>query len=201
MTGRLGVLGGTFDPVHFGHLFAAEEAADRLGLYRVLFVPTREPPHKQAEPVATAEQRLAMVRLAVDGNPLFEVCTLELERAGPSYTVDTLGALGRLYPRDELHFIVGMDSLRDMPLWYQPRGVASLARIVAVARGGEGPVDLREVEALVPEVRGRVSVIERPALEISGTELRRRIAEGHPVRYLVPDSVIAYIEEQGLYRI
>lgn len=197
---RLGVCGGTFDPIHMGHLFIAEEAGSRLELDRVLFVPAREPPHRQEAPEASAAHRLAMVRLGVAGNPRFEVSLLEVERQGPSYTVDTLKVLRKAEPGSELFFIVGMDSLADLAKWHDPAGILGLARLVAVARGGHEEWDRRDLEAAVPEARGRVIVLPSPQLEISATDLRRRIADGRSCRYLAPDAVLAYIEQHGLYR-
>lgn len=197
---RLGILGGTFDPIHYGHLVAAQEAASALRLDRVLFIPTREPPHKRGEPVLAVEHRLEIVRRGISGNPRFELSTIEIERPGPSYTVDTLRELRRLYPDGELHFIVGMDLLADLPTWHNPGGIVQLAVIVAVTRRGWEAVDLGWLEAAVPEAAGRVQVLPIPGLDISSTEVRERIAAGRPIRYLVPDGVIGYIQEQGLYR-
>lgn len=197
---RLGILGGTFDPIHYGHLVAAQEAASALRLDRVLFIPTREPPHKRGEPVLAVEHRLEIVRRGISGNPRFELSTIEIERPGPSYTVDTLRELRRLYPDGELHFIVGMDLLADLPTWHNPGGIVQLAVIVAVTRRRWEAVDLGWLEAAVPEAAGRVQVLPIPGLDISSTEVRERIAAGRPIRYLVPDGVIGYIQEQGLYR-
>lgn len=197
---RLGVFGGTFDPIHVGHLFIAEEARTRLDLDQVLFIPTGEPPHRADEPEASAPDRLAMVRLAITGNPRFEASALEVEREGPSYTVDTLRVLKEQRPGVELFFIVGMDSLSDLPKWHDPAGIVELACLVAVERGGHEEADTRAIEAAIPAAKGRVVVLRSPELEISATELRLRIAQGRSIRYLVPDPVIAYIEAHGLYR-
>lgn len=200
MTARLGVFGGTFDPIHLGHLVAAHEAAMALGLERVLFVPTRRNPLKREDLGVTDHDRMEMVRLAIADNPLFELCSIEMDRPAPSYTVDTIEALRDLYPDSELYFVVGLEAFGDLPRWHRPGALVSLATIVAVPRGGAPPVDLAEVEALVPEARGRVCILSSPALEISASALRRRLALGESVRYLVPDAVLAYIGEHGLYR-
>lgn len=199
VTRRIGLMGGTFDPIHDGHLVAAQETASVLGLEKVLFLPTGAPPHKQNEPVTDARHRLAMVRLAIQGNPTFELSTIELERPGPSYTVDTLRQIGERYPGVELYFIVGMDSLAELPTWRDPHRLFDLARVVAVLRAGWTPVDLGWIESRLPAARGRVQVVQIPGLDISSTNLRERVAAGRPIRYLVPSAVMAYIEEHGLY--
>ena len=197
---RLGIMGGTFDPIHHGHLVAAQEVATALDFPRVVFIPTRQPPHKREEPAASPGHRLAMVRLATAGNPLFEVSTLEVDRPGPSYTVDTLRRLTSVYADAELHFIVGMDSLADLPLWHDPGGILRLAKLVAVHRPGWSAVNLGDLVARVPEAAGRVCIVEIPELDISSTDIRERVAGGRPIRYLVPDAVAAYVAEHELYR-
>ena len=200
MTMRVGVFGGTFDPIHDGHLVAANESAWILGLDRVLFLPAGNPPHKQGETVTTAEDRVAMVRLALADNPRFELCTLELERTGPSYTVDTLRELHRREPGIEPYFIVGMDSLADLPSWHDPGGILKLAHLVAVHRAGWDIIDVNDLNKRVPGAMGRVTILRIPGLDIASSDLRDRIAAGRPVRYLIPDPVIAYIEERHLFR-
>jgi len=197
---RVGVMGGTFDPIHHGHLVAAQEAASALALDRVIFIPVWQPPHKPEEPSASPADRLCMVRLAVEANPQFEVSTIEIDSPGPSYTVDTLRRLLERDPDLDLHFIVGMDSLSELPRWRDPAEILRLARIVALHRPRWEIVDLDELARLLPESAGRVSVVPMPELDISSTELRERAREGHPIRYLVPDPVAAYIEEHQLYR-
>ncbi len=197
---RLGVMGGTFDPIHYGHLVAAQEAATTLDLDRVLFIPVWQPPHKADEPSASPEDRLCMVRLAVADNTHFEVSTIEIERAGLSYTVDTLQGLADTYQGAVLYFIVGMDSLADLPKWHDPARILRLARIAALHRPGWATVDLAALAHELPESNGRVDLVEMPELDISSTELRERIRGGRPVRYLVPDTVAAYLAERDLYR-
>ena len=196
---RLGVMGGTFDPIHYGHLVAAQEAAAALHLPRVLFIPAWQPPHKIDEPSASPEHRLCMVRLAVEANPLFEVSQIEIDRPGRSYTVDTLRGLAGTFSGAELHFIVGMDSLTELPRWHDPAGILELARIVALYRPGWETVDLAELERVLPTARGRVTVVPMPELDISATELRERVRANRPIRYLVPDAVASYIEKHRLY--
>lgn len=198
---RLGVFGGSFDPIHIGHLFIAEEAAAAVRLERVLFLPTGPAHHLRAGALgATAEHRAAMVRLAVEGNPLFEISLVELERSDPAFTVDTLGELHTRRPAADLYFIVGSDALGELPRWRDPEGILRLAHIVAVERGGRPPVDLSELERVMPAAAGRVTLLEAPGLEVSATSIRARIAAGRSIRYLVPDSVREYIDTHGLYR-
>ena len=198
MTRRIGLMGGTFDPIHIAHLVAAEEAAWARHLDEVLFIPARQPPHKRGEPVTEAHHRLAMTREAVAGNPLFSLSTIEMDREGPSFTVDTLRELHT--PGVDLSFIVGMDSLRDLPTWHDPAGILGLAEIVAVYRGGIDTVDLSQLAAALPAVKRRVHVVPIPALDVSSTDIRARVAAGQPIRYLVPNAVVEYIEKNGLYR-
>jgi nicotinate-nucleotide adenylyltransferase len=198
VTEHIGVMGGTFDPIHDGHLVAAEEAAWALDLDRVLFIPTHLPPHKQ-EPGTPVEHRVAMVKAAIADNPVFELSTIEVERGGRSYTVDTLEQLHSIYPGAQFHLIVGMDSLRDLPEWHDPAGILDLARITAVHRAGWEIMDLDDLTATVPAAAGRVMILPIPGLDISSTDLRARIAAGRPIRYLMPDPVIAYITVNNLY--
>lgn len=195
---RIGVLGGTFDPIHYGHLAIAEEARAALGLDRVLLVPAAQQPFKLGSTVTPAGQRLEMVRLACLGNPAFEASPVELERPGPSYTATTLEEL-RARLGGELFFIIGGDAVRDMPRWRRAADLPVLAQIVIVQR----PFVTLDVERLVnelPPLRGRYTLLDGPSIEISSTELRARVATGRPIRYLVPDPVATYIAEHHLYR-
>jgi nicotinate-nucleotide adenylyltransferase len=199
MTSRIGILGGTFDPIHYGHLAIAEEARVALRLERVLFVPAARQPLKRGTHAATPEQRLEMVQLACAPNDNFEVSPIEIRRPGPSYTLTTLELLRAVEP-GELHFILGADALADLPRWYGAERVVELARVVAVGRPGFKP-DRAALGAALPRLPERLTVLEGPALDISSTTLRGRIAGGQPIRYQVPDAVAAYIDEQGLYRL
>jgi nicotinate-nucleotide adenylyltransferase len=197
---RLGVFGGTFDPIHHGHLFIAQEAADRLDIDRVLFVPTGPAHHlRRVAPGASPHDRAAMVQLAIEDNPTFALSTVEVDRSDPSFTVDTLRTISARWPEHQLYFICGMDSLDELPGWHDPTGILQLAELVAVERGGRSDVDLRAIEAAVPAARGRVSTLASPGLEISASDVRERLATGRSVRYLVPDPVIGYIASHGLY--
>lgn len=198
---RVGVLGGTFDPVHLGHLILAEEARVGLGLARLLILPAAQPWRKADRAVTAAVHRLAMLRLALADDPYFDVSTLEIDRGGPTYTVETLAALrAELGPADELYFILGEDALLDLPRWRDPAGIVRLARLAVAARGGALSVDLDALEQQVPGIRARVDVVPMPQIGISSTEIRRRVREGGSIRFLVPPAVAAYIAKQGLYR-
>ena len=196
---KLGVLGGTFDPVHLAHLVLAERAYEQLGLDRVQWLPAGDPWRKADRAVSPAEHRLAMVRLAIRGNPAFQVCSLELERKGPTYSVDTLAELGKKNPGSELMFLLGWDALEDLPNWHEPERLMQLARLAVASRSGERLAP-DALDRLLPGLAARVVWIEMPRLDISGTELRRLVAAGDSLRYLVPERVEAYIREQGLYR-
>jgi nicotinate-nucleotide adenylyltransferase len=198
---RLGVLGGTFDPPHVGHLILAEEARSRLDLAKVLFVPAGDPWRKTDRQVTPAEHRLAMVRLMLASDPAFEVSTVEVERAGPSYTVDTLEALHEQHgPGLELYFILGEDALRDLPRWKEPARIVSLARLAVAHRpAAEGWSDA-DLEAVVPGLSERVVPLFMSTVDISSTTLRERARAGLSLRHLVPLGVEEYIRRHGLYR-
>ena len=198
---RVGVFGGTFDPVHLGHLILAEEARCGLALDRLLLVPAAQPWRKSDRAVTPARHRLAMLRLAVADDPYFDVSTVEVERGGPTFTVETLAALRtELGPAVDLVFILGEDALLDMPHWHDPEGILRLARLGVAARGGGPATDLTDLERRLPGVSSRVTVVPMPQVEISSTEVRRRVREGGSIRYLVPPPVQAYIAEHELYR-
>lgn len=198
---RIGVLGGTFDPIHYGHLAIAEEAGWALQLDRIYVVPTARQPLKQHEHSATPPQRMEMVRCACAGNPLLLPSEIELRRPPPSYTVDTLEELrAEIGPHAELWFILGADALADFPRWQAAERILALAHLAAVARPG-ATFDPARLEAALPGLSARTTLLEGPALEISSSGLRQRIAAGRPVRYQMPDRVCDYIAAQGLYRV
>lgn len=198
---RLGILGGTFDPIHFGHLLAAEEARVALHLDRVLFAPAGDPPHKQGHPILPGAYRQAMVRLAIADNPAFEVSSVDMDRPGPHYTVDTIHLLRQEWgtDADETFFIMGADSLADLLTWHQPAQFIELCRLAVVARPGYRP-DLAEMETALPGISRRLDCVEIPVLGISSSDLQRRVREGRSIRYQVPAAVARYIAEHGLYR-
>jgi len=201
---RIGIFGGSFNPIHTAHLILAEHAREEAGLERVLFLPAKQPPHKPSTPLASAEDRLRMVQLATEGNPAFEASALELERSGPSYTLLTVRQLReQAGPNVCLHLIVGADSIADMPNWWRARELVEQVELIGLPRPH---VDLETVglldEAFGPEAarRLRSSLIRAPLIELSATEVRRRVREGRSVRYLVPAAVRDYILRHGLYR-
>ena len=199
---RRALLGGTFDPVHSGHLILAQEVLWRLGLDEVWFVPTGLPWMKRGEPLTAKEHRRVMVELAIEGNARFHLCTVELDRPGETYTVDTLEELRSGAMRDgDLLFVMGVDTLHTLHRWKEPKRILELTRVVVALRPGHGEVDLRQLEKIDPTAAERVMTVRMPLIEITGTELRRRAAAGEPIRYLVPDSVADYIETNGLYRV
>jgi nicotinate-nucleotide adenylyltransferase len=195
---NIGVLGGTFDPIHIGHLIVAEEARIKLGLAKVLFVPAGQPWLKQDRGITPAVHRVEMVRRAIADNPYFKLSTLEVDRPGSSYTVDTLGVLqDQLGSGASLFFIVGRDTLAELPLWKEPRKVIQLCRLVVPPRLGSR--DLRHLEEAIPGLLERVIQLDMPVIGISSSEIRQRITRGLSVRYLVPPGVERYVTEQGIY--
>jgi nicotinate-nucleotide adenylyltransferase len=194
------VIGGTFDPIHLGHLIVAQETCARLDLCRVVFVPAGQPPHKMACAITPAEQRIEMVQLAIAGDDRFGLSRVDVDRAGPCYTVDTIGLLQQAWDGEaEIYFAIGSDSLADLPAWYQPQRLLDLCTIVAVERPGYPP-DLDRLERLLPGAASRIAFLRAPTLDISATEIRERVQSGRPIRYLVPDSVVQYIHAHRLYR-
>lgn len=194
---RLGLLGGTFDPPHYGHLVAAQEVAWRLGLDRVLFLPAHQNPLKRDAPSSSAEDRCEMVRLAIADNPELELSRVDLDRPPPSYTVDLLTILHSA--ATELYFIVGADILPELPRWRAPEEILRLARVAVVNRPGAREPDLAPLERLQPGASTRVDVVPIPGVDIAARDLRERIRRGQPIRYLTPPAVERYIREHGLY--
>ncbi len=207
---RLGIFGGTFDPVHYGHLLLAESCREQLRLDEVWFLPAAVPPHKQERALAPATDRVEMLELAVGGHDAFRVNTYEIERGGISYTVDTLAHFHELDPGRELFFLMGADSLRDLVTWREPARICQLAVPVVVRRalGPEAAGDVNEIsfESLAPLVAAaRLEVIrgcrvEMPRVDLSSSDLRQRVAERRSIRYQMPRAVEKYIEAHGLYR-
>lgn len=199
---RLGVFGGTFDPIHLGHLILAEHCREACQLDRVLFVPAGQPPHKSAPQITSGKLRREMVELAIAGHPQFAVSSVDLDRVGPSYSVQTLEELARQHPGAELFFLVGADSLADLPNWHQPSRLVQLATVVTVTRPGVPLPELALVRSILDaEVVERLerNVVESPLVGISSSLIRARIAAGQSVRYLVPRAVECFIETHGLY--
>ncbi len=197
---KIGVLGGTFDPIHNGHLIVAEEVRARLNLAEVLFVPAGLPWLRMDSPISAAEHRIQMVRLAIGNKPYFKLSTIEVERAGPSYTVDTIAELkGRLGAGDELFFILGWDSLAELPKWREPERLIKMCYLLAVPRPGYLQPDIKSLEATIPGLAQRVILLDIPEVDISGSVIRQWVAQGLSIGHLVPELVDRYIREQGLY--
>lgn len=200
---RLGIFGGTFDPVHYAHLLLAEQCREQCGLDRVVFVPSAVPPHKLGQTLTPGSVRVEMLRLAIGGHDKFAVSTLEVDRGGVNYTVDTLGSFREKEPEAELYFLLGADMLHDLPNWRQAERVCELATIVAVRRAGSPEPDFACLAKLVSQERiehFRRHEVQMPAMGLSGTEIRRRVRSGLSIRYMTPRAVEKYIETHGLYR-
>jgi nicotinate-nucleotide adenylyltransferase len=198
---RVGILGGTFDPVHIGHLLLAEETRLALKLDRVVFIPTGQPWRKADRRVTAAADRLAMVELAIAGNPAFSVSRIEIERQGPTYTVETLERLRQDWGTQiRLWFILGSDALQDLPNWREAPRIVAQARLAVAARESLSPADLARLVQRVPVLPGRVDFVSLPRVEVSSSELRRRLASGRPARYWLPERVEQYVRDHGLYR-
>lgn len=201
---RIGVFGGSFDPVHLGHLIVAEQCREQAKLDRVLFVPAARPPHKPDRVLAPFHHRADMLSLAISGNQAFAVDELEKDRPGPSYTVDTLAELKRQHPDAELHLIIGSDTLNDLHLWRDPKGIVSLATLLVVGRPDSAAVSaeqFRQSIGLESSEPPRLQMIRSPLLEIASRDIRLRLGEKRSVRYLISRAVEAYIEDKGLYQV
>ena len=197
---RIGLLGGTFNPPHLGHLVCAEEARAALALDQVLLLPVHTPPHKEMQADPGPEVRLELCRLAVGEAPGIDVSAHEIERGGRSYTVDTLRALHDARPEDELIFIAGGDMARSLPSWREPERILSLATFAVAERAGAGRRDIAEQLRSLTGGEAEVQFFAMPRIDVSSSDLRRRVADGRPIRYLVPDAVADEIEARGLYR-
>lgn len=202
---RIGVMGGIFDPIHNGHLVTAEEAWKQFGLDQVLFVPSGRPPHKEERHNLDAEDRYLMTVIATATHPYFKVSRMEIDRSGPSYTIDTVRELHSVYGKNtQILFITGADAILEILTWKEPEKVLRECIFIAATRPG---YDLKKLEEALPEAEKerhasdpRVLVMEIPALAISSTDIRRRVKEGRPIRYLVPEGVSEFIEKNGFYR-
>ena len=199
---NIGVLGGTFDPVHSGHLVVAEEARLRFCLDKVLFVPAGKPWLKINREITPAVHRVEMVKLAIAGNAGFELSTIEIDRPGPSYSVDTVAALQqKLGAGARIFFLIGWDTLAELPQWQQPSRLIQLCKLVAVTRPGLSRPDLKSLETSVPGITQSVVWLDMPPLDISSSDIRDRVAQGLSIHGLVPEDVESYIAEKKLYRI
>ena len=198
MTRRVGLLGGTFNPPHIGHLVCASQALAQLGLDRIFFVPVHEPPHKGIEVDPGVAHRVELCRLAVEGDDRLDVSLVDADVPGPSYTVDTLRRLNEWSPGDQLTFVVGGDMALSLPSWREPEAILELADVAVAEREGIRRIDIIDRLAGLPA--DRVRFFDMPRLDVSSSLVRRYVATGRPIRHLVPDAVERYIADTGLYR-
>lgn len=200
---KIGVFGGTFDPIHLGHLIIAEQCREQANLDQVRFVPSARPPHKSEKEISAFERRSDMLQLAIAGHPAFRVDELEKDRPGPSFTADTLAELHRSYPGAELYLMIGSDCLPDLPGWHDPVRIVKQASILVTARPGWdvwSPEQLRTAIKLPDDVPLHMQVLSIPLIDIASRDLRRRVSEGRSIRYFVPSAVTAYVADKGMYR-
>lgn len=201
--GKTGILGGTFNPVHLGHLLLAQSAFETYDLDRVCFVPCRLPPHKEHAPLVSAEHRAAMIEMAIEGDIRFEMSRVELEREGPSYTIDTISWFREQYPDNELCFIIGADTLPELYMWRDIDKLLELCRFVSFERPGRSDVRLKPDDLNLPDPwpeKLLADYSKGAKIDVSSSDLRYRIAEGFSIRYLVPEAVEMYIAEHSLYQ-
>ncbi len=200
---RIGVMGGTFDPIHYGHLVTAEESRVQFELSHVMFVPNRYPPHKELDGVTAPEHRYHMTLLATATNPSFAVSRIEIDRPGASYSIDTIRELRKVHQAEDLFYITGADAILQVVrgAWERSAELLRLCQFIAASRPGF-PIDMHDLQKfnVTGDQLDNIHVIEIPALAISSTDIRRRVATGRPIRYLVPEPVETYILKQGLYR-
>jgi nicotinate-nucleotide adenylyltransferase len=199
---RIGVFGGTFDPVHLGHLVLAENCREQGRLDQVWFIPAPAPPHKLDRPVTSFERRVEMLQLALAGNPAFQINEVEKDRSGPSYTVDTLAELHHRHPGNEFFLLIGSDTLADLPAWREPARILEMAGLLIWLRPMHPPLSAEELRAalgLPSDAPVKMQVVEGPLIDISSSDLRRRAAAGRTLRYLVPRAVEVYIQAHRLY--
>ena len=197
----LGLFGGTFDPPHIGHLILSAETHAQLGLDRLLWVVTPDPPHKQGQPITPLEHRLAMVKLAISDNRHFELSTVEMDRHGPHYALDTVKIISEQYPSADLVYLMGGDSLRDLPSWHRPADLVAALRFIGVMRRPGDSIDLPALENTIPGLIAKVRFVDAPLLDIAAHEIRQRVANGCPFRYFLPPAVYEYIVEHNLYHL
>lgn len=201
---KIGIMGGTFNPIHYGHLVTAEEAYHQFELNEAIYIPSARPPHKEPREALAEEDRYLMTIIATASNPHFSVSRLEIDRPGPSYAIDTVKALKELYPDSEIFFITGADAILEILTWKEPEKLAQYCSFIAATRPGYPLDKFREALHLgtneLNKFRPKIYFMEIPALAISSTDIRRRVKEGRPIRYLVPDGVANYIYKQGFYK-
>ena len=200
MRERIGIFGGTFDPPHLGHLILASEARTQLKLTRLLWVLTPLPPHKLNRRISLLDDRLAMVKLALNDETSFELSTIEIERESPHYTLDTMRVLSQQYPHTDLILLLGGDSLRDLPTWHRPADLVAVCHQIGVMRRPDDSIDMAALEKKIIGLKEKVNFIEAPLLEIASSEIRRRVSHGLPFRYYLLPVVYQYIQEHNLYK-
>ncbi len=196
----MGIFGGTFDPPHIGHLILAAEAQAQFQLDRLLWVLTPDPPHKKDQSITEAGHRLAMLKLALADSPGFELSTVDLDRPAPHFAVDTVKILANKNPSAQLVYLMGGDSLHDLPTWHDPAGFVAACHSIGVLRRPEDSVDMAALEAKIPGITKKVLFMNAPLLDIAAHDIRERVASNRPFRYYLPPRVYAYIQENGLYR-
>ncbi|TSA48083.1 MAG: nicotinate (nicotinamide) nucleotide adenylyltransferase [Chloroflexi bacterium] len=196
----IGLFGGTFDPPHIGHLILSAETSAQLGLDRLLWILTPNPPHKQGQPITPLEHRLAMVELAISDNRRFELSTVEIDRPGPHYALDTVKIISEQNPAADLVYLMGGDSLRDLPAWHRPIDLVAELCFFGVMRRPGDSIDLPALEKIIPGLAAKVRYVDAPLLDIAAHEIRQRVADGRPFRYFLPQAVYDYIVEHNLYR-
>lgn len=198
---RIGIFGGTFDPPHFGHLILAAEAQYSLALDTLLFVLTPDPPHKRDRRVSPVEDRLAMLQAVLEDNPSFTLSTVEIDRPGPHYAVDTVRLIRAEYRDDLLVYLMGGDSLNELPLnWHAPEQFVAACDELGVMRRPKEIIDLEDLEAQLPGIKAKVKFVDAPLLDIASRQIRRRAREGRPYRYYLPEKVCAVISKRGIYK-
>jgi len=196
---RIGIFGGTFDPPHVGHLILAEECRTQLCLDKLLWVVTQLPPHKQDSYISPVEERVSLVEKSINGNPAFELSRVDIDRPGPHYALDTVLLLKEQFPGDELFYLMGGDSLHDLPTWHRPTEFLTVCDGLGVMRRHEDNVDLDSLEKVLPGIRQKVHMVEAPILEISSHQIRQRIQGGEGYRYYLTETVYRAVEDTGLY--
>jgi nicotinate-nucleotide adenylyltransferase len=196
---KIGIMGGTFNPIHIGHMIAAQEVLYKMKLDSIIFMPTGNPPHKRQKDIISAEHRYEMVRLAIMGNRQFSISDLEIKREGRTYTYDTLNELHKIYYGNKLYFIIGFDTLKDLDSWRRIDDVCKMVSFIVVNRGNSTDEIMEESKIKRERYSADINIVDIPDIEISSTEIRRRVGNGENVRYLVHDEVEAYIKLKGLY--
>jgi nicotinate-nucleotide adenylyltransferase len=196
----IGLFGGTFDPPHIAHLILSAESRAQLGLDRLLWILTPAPPHKQGHPITALEHRLAMVKLAISDDPHFELSTVDMDRPGPHLALDTVKIIAKQNPAADLVYLMGGDSLRDLPAWQRPSDLVAGLRYIGVMRRPGDSIDLPGLEKIIPGLTAKVRFVDAPLIDIAAHEIRQRIADGHPFRYFLLPAVYDYIKKHNLYR-